>query len=143
MADNDNLSARQKAIAEARQYLETGGLGEVIGLTSVALDAEFPKVQSDTAMAMALCFMAADRPPWQPIESAPKDGTNILLMLGETIPHLPDIRVGSYLSQAAAHELGEPGPTWLIWDTAFDRHCETAPTHWMPLPAPPAGGADG
>jgi hypothetical protein len=45
-------------IKEAREYLETGGLGEVIGLTDIALRADQPKVQMDTDMAMALCLLA-------------------------------------------------------------------------------------
>lgn len=42
----------------AKQYLETGGLGEVIGFTSLALEANQPKVQMDADMAMALCLLA-------------------------------------------------------------------------------------
>lgn len=45
-------------IKDAQKYLETGGLGEVIGFTSVALEAGKPKVQMDTDMAMALCLLA-------------------------------------------------------------------------------------
>lgn len=45
-------------IEEAKRYLETGGLGEVIGLTSVAMEAGSPKVQMDSDMAMALCLLA-------------------------------------------------------------------------------------
>lgn len=42
----------------AKKYLETGGLGEVIGFTSLAADQKQPKVQMDTDMAMALCLLA-------------------------------------------------------------------------------------
>jgi hypothetical protein len=45
-------------VEEAKRYLETGGLGEVIGLTSISLEAGAPKVQMDTDMAMALCLLA-------------------------------------------------------------------------------------
>lgn len=45
-------------IEEAKKYLETGGLGEVIGLTSLALEMKQPKVQMDSDMAMALCLLA-------------------------------------------------------------------------------------
>lgn len=45
---------------EARRYLETGGLGEVIGMTDMARQMSQPKVQSDTDMAMALCLMASE-----------------------------------------------------------------------------------
>lgn len=47
-------------LQEAYEYLSTGGLGEVIGFTSAALDAGMPKVQSDTDMAMVLCLLAGE-----------------------------------------------------------------------------------
>ncbi len=41
-------------------YLRTGGLGEVAGLTELAMNSGHPKVTSDTTMAMALCILAAE-----------------------------------------------------------------------------------
>jgi hypothetical protein len=51
IADNENIK-------DATRYLETGGLGEVIGLTSMAIEMKQPKVQMDADMAMALCLLA-------------------------------------------------------------------------------------
>ena len=45
-------------IEGAKKYLETGGLGEVIGLTSLALQFNQEKVQMDADMAMAICLLA-------------------------------------------------------------------------------------
>jgi len=42
----------------ATNYLETGGLGKVIGFTDLAHQAKEPKVLIDTDMAMALCLLA-------------------------------------------------------------------------------------
>lgn len=42
----------------AKDYLEAGGLGEVIGLAEMSKSMGFPKVQMDTDMAMALCLLA-------------------------------------------------------------------------------------
>ena len=53
----DNLP---DGVRSSLEYLRTGGLGEVIGFTSMALEMGEPKVQSDTDMAMALCLLAAD-----------------------------------------------------------------------------------
>lgn len=53
----DNLP---QSVRDALEYLKTGGLGEVIGFTSIALNDGSPKVQSDTDMAMALCLLASD-----------------------------------------------------------------------------------
>lgn len=57
MAANDNLT---EGVRSTIDYLATGGLSEVIGLTSVAMHQNYPKVQSDTDMAMALCLLAAE-----------------------------------------------------------------------------------
>ena len=61
---------------------------------------------------------------WQPIETAPKDGTKVLAIAVDDIrngtPHMSIARKSS-----RGHWLTEPG-AWAIY-----------PTHWMPLPAPP------
>ncbi len=66
---------------------------------------------------------------WQDIETAPKDGTSIILhdedgWVGEAL-YDEDRRDGWY---AAVYG------TTLIWDGKIDN-----PIHWMPLPAPPEG----
>jgi hypothetical protein len=55
---------------------------------------------------------------WLPIETAPRDGTKILLA-GSWLSGTWDIDVGHYLV------------------TRFNFCGETQPTHWMPLPEPP------
>jgi hypothetical protein len=69
---------------------------------------------------------------WRPIETAPKDGTAVLL--GGCSPG-PAIRIGwwgngRYLSRTRGWERD--------WTTGADYGF--APTHWMPLPDPPAEG---
>ena len=63
-------------------------------------------------------------PNWRPIETAPKDGTPVLLGFP------------GYLH--AMHGHYEDG-IWGQLDSDFGfEHLPTQPTHWMPLPAPPA-----
>jgi hypothetical protein len=67
---------------------------------------------------------------WQPIETAPKDGTAILgFWAGDVINErnyaLTLYRTGSW------------------WDADRGREEYGEPTHWMPLPAPPTGGGSG
>jgi DNA (cytosine-5)-methyltransferase 1 len=61
---------------------------------------------------------------WRPIETAPKDGTKVLLLLKDSdVPH-----AGYY-----KHRYG--------WRIAWDNHDLSeydGPTHWMPLPPPPS-----
>ena len=63
---------------------------------------------------------------WQPIETAPKDGTEILGLEGEVIGQMkwrsePYRKTGWHLSQ-------------LVWG---DESTFSEPTHWMPKPEKP------
>lgn len=74
---------------------------------------------------------------WQHISTAPRDGKNVLVIIGETIPDLMDVRVGSFLSRKEALTCGGyPHAGWLIWNTADDWFVipEAEATYWMPLP---------
>ncbi|RUM98983.1 DUF551 domain-containing protein [Pseudaminobacter arsenicus] len=72
-----------------------------------------------------------DKAVWQPMDTAPKDGTPVLLWA-------PDYRefasVGTWCDRVAAWDadagMMEEGPA------LFDDACD-GPTHWMPLPAAP------
>jgi hypothetical protein len=61
---------------------------------------------------------------WQPIETAPQDGTDILVWDGEV---------------CATCYWSEHG--WSLTVTYGDEDDVVFPTHWQPLPAPP-GDAD-
>lgn len=71
----------------------------------------------------------ASKQEWQPIETAPRDGTAVFVsLIGSDIPH------------PARFENGE-------WRMTWDRYALSdldGPTHWMPLPAAPnqEGGAE-
>ena len=75
---------------------------------------------------MAMFREAADRiealmaeRQWQPIKTAPKDGMTVLLW----VPYAtPSVSVGYFVYELWFNDGGRP----------------TSPTHWMPLPAPPA-----
>jgi hypothetical protein len=59
---------------------------------------------------------------WQPIETAPKDGTEVLVTEGTTFA------VASYDLYGGWRDMGDMG---------WGGMCYTQPTHWMPLPSPP------
>ena len=68
---------------------------------------------------------------WQPIATAPKDGTRLLLF-------------GRYAYSRPGDELFHYVGYWGTWDNAggsFETWISAgplfAPTHWMPLPDPP------
>jgi len=69
---------------------------------------------------------------WKPIETAPKDGTRVLIEdRGIYI---------AYWSERCAFEQFKTMPGWQIFDCEDGWYsvAAEAPTHWMPLPAPPA-----
>lgn len=67
----------------------------------------------------------AGREGWQPIETAPKDGTRVLLAAPG---HLT--MIGSFEAWKTIHAAG---PWW--WSNGS--MITPDPTHWQPLPAPP------
>lgn len=76
--------------------------------------------------------------PWQPIESAPRDGTQVLVWSDE-------LYIKPYIAwwgvDQNAPEDGNEQEEWLTgdgdsWSTGY-YYTPCNPTHWMPLPAPP------
>lgn len=93
--------------------------------------------------------MAAE---WRDIESAPRDGTDIILgawgqtFRGEPVPDR--VTVGHWTSEEECRrQIGDCGgecrcpeydydePTWISWDGGFT--AENPPNGWQPLPSPP------
>ena len=121
MADNKNASpsVALKAVAPVDVY-----------------KAFAPFIENDTfdkdhvtaisrAVASALSAQVQDVAGWQPIETAPKDGTRLLLMWEP-------------FSGMSEHvELGK----WNVrngWVNTYGHAFSGSPTHFMPLPAAPA-----
>jgi hypothetical protein len=68
---------------------------------------------------------------WQPIETAPKDGTAILIW---------PANASFYGDEATSYVV-----RWHDWKEAWieasgEEYAAFYPTHWMPLPAPPKKG---
>lgn len=74
---------------------------------------------------------------WQPIETAPKDGTRILATNGSRV------FIAYWIENASVNPTeGPEEPHWIEFeceDYWYSVHLfgSAAPTHWMPLPAPP------
>ena len=86
-------------------------------------------------------------PPWQPIETAPKDGTEVLLYAPGRLTYgawtepsdVPEIKYRDGF--APEPEWEEFAPFWSSWDGGFTE--DHPPTHWMPLPAAPGATTKG
>ncbi len=79
---------------------------------------------------------------WQPIDTAPRDGTTVLLWLRERrnsggkrtdMPIVDDYRVGLYV----VHSKNLPNGGWRFINNGYCYAQDDSFTHWMPLPAPP------
>lgn len=79
---------------------------------------------------------------WQPIETAPKDGSAILVMQN----NWPGCKNGvaescnghnTYVSEWWPGENNEKGDWMLYIDSVEEPRLPIIPTHWMPLPQPP------
>lgn len=73
-------------------------------------------------------------PAWRPIETAPKDGTEIILRKGDRVGAAAWIKWPST-------EYEEAGEGWTIGHDSDSWDGDQAPTHWMPLPPPPGESA--
>ena len=67
---------------------------------------------------------------WQPIETAPKDGTEILGWTGSMFLIVEWNEQKWHKKPAPYWDSGRPSITWM---REYGQ-----PTHWMPLPDPPA-----
>lgn len=121
----------QTALEVARQFIPVDGVAQQVALLQVAIIEAIKKHSASSPLVADL---------WQPIETAPKDGTAILLTNGKdvaeghwffeeggTTEHR-DLD-GRYIGQTESD--GYDG--WMDWDGGM----QPDPTHWMPLPAPP------
>ena len=108
------------------QMAREAGLAEVTD-TAESLPADYVEALAK------LCALAVAKEreecAWQPIETAPKDGTNVLL-----INRKGNQAAGLWMNSLL-------GVGWYLRggnqpDTFFNDH--HGPTHWMPLPPPPS-----
>jgi hypothetical protein len=74
---------------------------------------------------------------WQPIETAPKDGTHVLLW--EEYSTDPFVGYWLYGKWSASHEHVDAEGGWDGATVIDNIQCDV--THWMPLPPPPSSDA--
>lgn len=76
-------------------------------------------------------------PQWQPIETAPRDGTSVDLWGVNLLSHdKRSHRIAGVSFGSVRDWMGQEREDW-----QHGRGEDFQPTHWMPLPAPPQGDA--
>jgi len=107
-----------------------------------------PKIERALAGLQA-ALAACDESPWRSMESAPKDGTSVLLH-NNNAPGNPSGRmetcedyntvVGAWWASDESDRDADGFGDWMCYmDAIEDPRCPFEPTHWMPLPAAPEG----
>ncbi len=150
MADTNNeLTLIQKALDRVGiKSLLNHGAGSIVwsegveGVTQDDLLAYTREIVLHCAVALgASPSDAALADGWMPIETAPRDGTKFLAYRPlAALTHDPEIRV----VRGIAHDHGcweKTVPAGCSKENFTDGACK--PTHWRPLPAPPAINASG
>jgi hypothetical protein len=96
-----------------------------------------PRCDSNMMGAIDIVCRAALRATssgWRTMESAPKDATTVVLCTTETSSEYARVRLGYWTRYGKS-------ATWYSVDD--DRPVGITPTHWMPVPPPPAEPEDG
>lgn len=121
-----------------------------VGLLAGAQDS-LSLVQAFTAHRLAsLALPKVESETWQPIETAPKDGTVVDLWIAGDFGEHGERRADAYWGRPS-HICGEAGsycdccPSYDGWvDSTFNHYLNgddglgEEPTHWRPLPTPPS-----
>lgn len=97
--------------------------------------AHCPNVVSDALWAINDAL--DDQSGWQPMETAPKDGTEVLLVVERRAGTRWGMLVGHYMPGGHCIEDHPPIDSgWYFWQgSRFDKAAK--PTHWMALPVAP------
>jgi hypothetical protein len=128
------LNAATAALVALAEHNIPADMQEVLVLGSRQKGIQ-PGALSKAVKAILLSFSPHNLDPetverWQPIETAPKDGTRIVL--AKYVGH-PD-----HISSLWWMTLGFWSSRWQNWNDGIEPSGLADPTHWMPLPPAPA-----
>lgn len=139
MTTPDTLELLRKAAERAKPYW--GAVDMMLGGNPIAADIVTPFAQSispDVYIALLDRLDALEgRGAWQSIETAPRDGTWVLLFsVPNEVPSLRPHIADGYWKETSGFMA--PG----LWMLGHAVGPSFTPTHWRPLPEPPTTLAD-
>ena len=101
-------------------------------MIEAACEAYISRSSMNMGDCMSEALEAALSAMWQPIETAPKDGTLFLVHCAQSIYH-PQAHCCFWMEDYD-DDYGE----WVITSIGTgEEYCEIQPTHWMPMPGAP------
>lgn len=120
----ERLSAEQDEVKKGRDILSD--MAAQYEARAEAADAEIVRLREQLASAA-----------WQPIETAPRDGSRIWVFVREYDPQEYVVSWATTVDLPKDHEDYWEG--WVFADEILVNHCseDIDPSHWMPLPAAP------
>lgn len=111
------MTTRKYSAGELADFLEYDVLQNYMQATASVEDYETVEQAAEMLRSME----------WRPIETAPKDGTPVIL-------YVDDICIEGYWGVVDYDEINRP---LCFWTYAGNAELYENPTHWMPLPAGP------
>lgn len=131
------MNSNDSGISEARDRLRNKARNEQTSVTLSELlriaEQENKQLRQENERIKA----DAERIEWQPIETAPKDGTCILICKATDADGEPIVgeTFGLFVHRAAWWDFDN---AWIVYNSVFQElPAFFEPTHWMPLPEPP------
>lgn len=119
--------------AEETQLTLAEAKAEIAGLKEIAYQEGTAARQMAFASCLAILSRVTEPQGWQPIETAPKDGTPILVGF-ENSGSIYIVRWWVNPEPMTWDGLANEEYGWLLAETT---KVAFMPTHWMPLPTPP------
>lgn len=129
------MSPAELALRRSRLAAPLAGVAEELPdayrLTLIARHTEIERAEivlTDDDLAKAAATLAHHAPSgWQPISTAPRDGSAVLIFSPDA--RTPQLCIASWCEDG-----------WYdVWDDITGTPIDADPTHWLPLPAQPKG----
>jgi len=136
--DTNHKGRRAPNKALRKYYDDTNARTEQLALPQ-RLSADAARSHADTAYPAAFVVAEVVRMTWQPIETAPKDGTPVMLWAIEACSELhgPSPYKGPVIGSWIDGQADFPGDDWWNEQGGVYYAAWLRASHWMPLPAPP------